>query len=86
MRVGQVIAGRKLHVLNYRVFAVKVVLPGNNKVGGFWPGIWAFGNLGRPGESSCPIVSHLVWAKKPTLFIQPRLRSYNGRYLALLLR
>ncbi|WWC88891.1 uncharacterized protein L201_003806 [Kwoniella dendrophila CBS 6074] len=28
---------------------VRVSLPGNNKVGGFWPGIWTMGNLGRPG-------------------------------------
>ncbi|OWZ49099.1 glucosidase [Cryptococcus neoformans c45] len=26
-----------------------VSLPGNNKVGGFWPGVWMMGNLGRPG-------------------------------------
>ncbi|WVQ79795.1 hypothetical protein IAT38_001895 [Cryptococcus sp. DSM 104549] len=28
---------------------VTVSLPGNNKVGGFWPGVWMMGNLGRPG-------------------------------------
>lgn len=28
---------------------VSVSLPGNNVVGGFWPGIWTFGNLGRAG-------------------------------------
>lgn len=28
---------------------VAVSLPGNNIVGGFWPGIWTFGNLGRAG-------------------------------------
>ncbi|WVQ80501.1 hypothetical protein IAT38_002606 [Cryptococcus sp. DSM 104549] len=28
---------------------VAVSLPGNNKVGGFWPGVWMMGNLGRPG-------------------------------------
>jgi beta-glucanase (GH16 family) len=26
-----------------------VSFPGNNIVGGFWPGIWTFGNLGRAG-------------------------------------
>ncbi|KAL0243411.1 hypothetical protein I308_105377 [Cryptococcus tetragattii IND107] len=26
-----------------------VSLPGNNNVGGFWPGVWMMGNLGRPG-------------------------------------
>lgn len=29
--------------------SVAVSLPGNNVVGGFWPGIWTFGNLGRAG-------------------------------------
>lgn len=28
---------------------VSVSLPGNNQVGGFWPGVWTMGNLGRPG-------------------------------------
>lgn len=28
---------------------VSVSLPGNNKVGGYWPGVWLMGNLGRPG-------------------------------------
>ncbi|KAK4685409.1 beta-glucan synthesis-associated protein KRE6, partial [Tremellales sp. Uapishka_1] len=28
---------------------VSVSLPGNNMVGGFWPGVWTMGNLGRPG-------------------------------------
>lgn len=28
---------------------VSVSLPGNNIVGGFWPGVWTMGNLGRPG-------------------------------------
>lgn len=28
---------------------VSVSLPGNNRVGGFWPGVWTMGNLGRPG-------------------------------------
>jgi len=30
-------------------FEVRVSLPGNPKVGGFWPGAWMMGNLGRPG-------------------------------------
>nr|XP_019000894.1 glucosidase [Kwoniella mangroviensis CBS 8507]OCF64355.1 glucosidase [Kwoniella mangroviensis CBS 8507] len=28
---------------------VRVSLPGNNRVGGFWPGVWTMGNLGRAG-------------------------------------
>ncbi|ODN95906.1 glucosidase [Cryptococcus wingfieldii CBS 7118] len=28
---------------------VAVSLPGTNRVGGFWPGVWMMGNLGRPG-------------------------------------
>lgn len=28
---------------------VRVSLPGDNSVGGFWPGVWTMGNLGRPG-------------------------------------
>nr|ODN86871.1 glucosidase [Cryptococcus depauperatus CBS 7841] len=28
---------------------VAVSLPGTNTVGGFWPGVWMMGNLGRPG-------------------------------------
>ncbi|OCF31258.1 glucosidase [Kwoniella heveanensis CBS 569] len=27
----------------------RVSLPGTNTVGGFWPGVWMMGNLGRPG-------------------------------------
>lgn len=30
-------------------FEVSVSLPGVNYIGGFWPGIWTMGNLGRPG-------------------------------------
>lgn len=30
-------------------FEVRVSLPGSPKVGGFWPGAWMMGNLGRPG-------------------------------------
>jgi len=30
-------------------FEVSVSLPGVNNIGGFWPGVWAMGNLGRPG-------------------------------------
>lgn len=25
------------------------MLPGNSRVGGFWPAFWTMGNLGRPG-------------------------------------
>ncbi|TXT13449.1 hypothetical protein VHUM_00816 [Vanrija humicola] len=28
---------------------VSVSLPGTPRVGGFWPGVWTMGNLGRPG-------------------------------------
>lgn len=28
---------------------VSVSLPGNNRIGGFWPGVWTLGNLGRAG-------------------------------------
>ncbi|WVF69912.1 hypothetical protein IAT40_004696 [Kwoniella sp. CBS 6097] len=30
-------------------FEVNMSMPGNTLVGGFWPGVWAMGNLGRPG-------------------------------------
>ena len=30
-------------------FEVSASLPGTSGVGGFWPGIWTMGNLGRPG-------------------------------------
>lgn len=30
-------------------FEVRVSLPGSPRVGGFWPGAWMMGNLGRPG-------------------------------------
>lgn len=34
----------------YSVYVeVNVSLPGSNEVGGFWPGVWMMGNLGRPG-------------------------------------
>lgn len=35
--------------LTIPLLLVAVSLPGNNKVGGFWPGVWTFGNLGRAG-------------------------------------
>jgi beta-glucanase (GH16 family) len=28
---------------------IRVSLPGTPAVGGFWPGVWMMGNLGRPG-------------------------------------
>jgi beta-glucanase (GH16 family) len=28
---------------------VSVSLPGTPEIGGFWPGVWTMGNLGRPG-------------------------------------
>lgn len=28
---------------------VSISLPGNSRIGGFWPGAWMFANLGRPG-------------------------------------
>ncbi|KAL7422652.1 hypothetical protein Q5752_001943 [Cryptotrichosporon argae] len=31
---------------------VSVSLPGTNTVQGFWPGVWAMGNLGRPGYAA----------------------------------
>ncbi|KAJ9100468.1 hypothetical protein QFC21_003507 [Naganishia friedmannii] len=31
---------------------VSVSLPGNNYIGGFWPGVWTFGNLGRAGHGA----------------------------------
>lgn len=30
-------------------FEVRLSLPGTPEVGGFWPGVWMMGNLGRPG-------------------------------------
>ena len=30
-------------------FEVSASLPGTSDVGGFWPGVWTMGNLGRPG-------------------------------------
>ncbi|CAK9780700.1 unnamed protein product [Cutaneotrichosporon oleaginosum] len=30
-------------------FEISVSLPGNNRIGGFWPGVWTLGNLGRAG-------------------------------------
>jgi beta-glucanase (GH16 family) len=30
-------------------FELSLSLPGTSTVGGFWPGIWTMGNLGRPG-------------------------------------
>lgn len=46
---GMLQSWNKLCFSGSMYYEVKVVLPGNNRVGGFWPGIWAFGNLGRPG-------------------------------------
>ncbi|BEJ13862.1 hypothetical protein CspHIS471_0310360 [Cutaneotrichosporon sp. HIS471] len=30
-------------------FEISVSLPGSNRIGGFWPGVWTLGNLGRAG-------------------------------------
>lgn len=49
--------------------AVAVSLPGNNIVGGFWPGIWTFGNLGRAGYTG---TTDGAW---PYVALQGRLKT-----------
>jgi beta-glucanase (GH16 family) len=37
---GMVQSWNKLCFQNSMYFEVSTVLPGNNRIGGFWPGIW----------------------------------------------
>ncbi|GAA6064087.1 hypothetical protein JCM10212_003445 [Sporobolomyces blumeae] len=37
---------------------VNISLPGNNDIGGFWPGAWTMGNLGRAGYGA---TTHGTW-------------------------
>ncbi|KAG7532050.1 hypothetical protein FFLO_03858 [Filobasidium floriforme] len=46
---GMLQSWNKLCFSGSMYYEAKLLLPGNNEIGGFWPGVWAFGNLGRPG-------------------------------------
>lgn len=67
---------------------VAVVLPGTSKVGGFWPGVWTMGNLGRPGYGgttdglwpytydSCDVGT--LWAQVWPNGTDPQAATYTG--------
>lgn len=46
---GMIQSWNKLCFNKNAYFEVSASLPGTSTVGGFWPGIWTMGNLGRPG-------------------------------------
>jgi beta-glucanase (GH16 family) len=46
---GQVQTWNQLCFNKNAYFETSVSLPGRSDVGGFWPGVWTMGNLGRAG-------------------------------------
>jgi len=48
-RSGMVQSWNQLCFNKNAYFEVSLSLPGRPRVGGFWPGVWMMGNLGRPG-------------------------------------
>ncbi|WVQ74080.1 hypothetical protein IAR50_003664 [Cryptococcus sp. DSM 104548] len=46
---GMIQSWNKLCFNKNAYFEISASLPGDTTVGGFWPGIWTMGNLGRPG-------------------------------------
>lgn len=48
-RSGMLQSWNKMCFSKNAYIEVRVMLPGNTKIGGFWPGAWTMGNLGRPG-------------------------------------
>ncbi|WVQ78277.1 hypothetical protein IAT38_000362 [Cryptococcus sp. DSM 104549] len=46
---GQIQSWNKLCFSKNAYYEISASLPGTSGVGGFWPGIWTMGNLGRPG-------------------------------------
>nr|XP_018262958.1 glucosidase [Kwoniella dejecticola CBS 10117]OBR85116.1 glucosidase [Kwoniella dejecticola CBS 10117] len=49
LKSGQIQSWNQLCFNKNAYIEVSASLPGNSHVGGFWPGIWTMGNLGRPG-------------------------------------
>ncbi|KAJ9116310.1 hypothetical protein QFC22_004750 [Naganishia vaughanmartiniae] len=62
-------------------FEVSVSLPGNNIVGGFWPGIWTFGNLGRAGYTGT--TDGVSWLSRQNFTREPHLISFPSKDLAV---
>lgn len=48
-RSGMIQSWNQLCFSHNAYFEARVSLPGHNDIGGFWPGVWTMGNLGRPG-------------------------------------
>ena len=48
-RSGMIQSWNKLCFNKNAYVEVSASLPGVSSVGGFWPGVWMMGNLGRPG-------------------------------------
>lgn len=46
---GMLQSWNKLCFNKHAYFEFSASLPGQTAYGGFWPGIWTMGNLGRPG-------------------------------------
>ena len=49
LKSGMIQSWNKLCFNKNMYVEVSVSLPGVSSVGGFWPGVWLMGNLGRPG-------------------------------------
>jgi beta-glucanase (GH16 family) len=49
LKSGMIQSWNKLCFNKNAYFEVSASLPGKSNVGGFWPGVWTMGNLGRPG-------------------------------------
>nr|XP_019011212.1 glucosidase [Kwoniella pini CBS 10737]OCF49993.1 glucosidase [Kwoniella pini CBS 10737] len=49
LKSGQIQSWNQLCFNKNAYIEVSASLPGQSNIGGFWPGIWTMGNLGRPG-------------------------------------
>lgn len=47
LKSGMLQSWNKLCFNKNAIFEVSASLPGTSDVGGFWPGVWTMGNLGR---------------------------------------
>jgi beta-glucanase (GH16 family) len=49
LKSGMIQSWNQLCFNKNAIFEVSASLPGTSDVGGFWPGVWTMGNLGRAG-------------------------------------
>ena len=59
---GQVQSWNQLCFNKNAYFETSVSLPGKSDVGGFWPGVWTMGNLGRAGYGA---TNEGEWGSRP---------------------